>query len=120
MKQSTKDYLIYTNTKKEKLAMKRLTCEMCGSTDLIKQDGVFVCQSCGCKYSIEEARKMMVEGPVDVSGSVVKVDQSEKLKNLLSLARRARIEKNSEDAKKKLRACFDRESEQLVSDVGNL
>lgn len=21
--------------------MKRLTCEMCGSTDLIKQDGVF-------------------------------------------------------------------------------
>lgn len=80
--------------------MKRLTCEMCGSTDLIKQDGVFVCQSCGCKYSIEEARKMMVEGPVDVSGSVVKVDQSEKLKNLLSLARRARIEKNSEDAKK--------------------
>ena len=29
--------------------MKQLTCEMCGSTDLMKQDGVFVCQSCGCK-----------------------------------------------------------------------
>ena len=37
--------------------MKRLTCEMCGSTDLIKQDGAFVCQTCGCKYSIEEAKK---------------------------------------------------------------
>ena len=35
--------------------MKQLTCEMCGSTDLLKQDGVFVCQSCGCKYSVEEA-----------------------------------------------------------------
>ena len=38
--------------------MKQLTCEMCGSTDLLKQDGVFVCQSCGCKYSVEEAKKM--------------------------------------------------------------
>lgn len=37
--------------------MKQLTCEMCGSTDLIKQDGVFICQSCGTKYSIEEAKK---------------------------------------------------------------
>lgn len=37
--------------------MKQLTCEMCGSTKLIKQDGVFVCQSCGCQYSVEEARK---------------------------------------------------------------
>ena len=37
--------------------MKQLTCEMCGSTDLIKQDGVFVCQTCGCKYSVEEAKK---------------------------------------------------------------
>ena len=41
--------------------MKRLVCEMCGGTDLIKQDGVFVCQSCGCKYSVEEARKMLKE-----------------------------------------------------------
>ena len=29
--------------------MKQLTCEMCGSTELLKQEGVFVCQSCGCK-----------------------------------------------------------------------
>ena len=41
--------------------MKQLTCEMCGSTDLMKQDGVFVCQSCGTKYSVEEAKKMMVD-----------------------------------------------------------
>ena len=39
--------------------MKQLTCEMCGSTDLIKQDGFFVCQTCGCKYSVEEAKKMI-------------------------------------------------------------
>ena len=39
--------------------MKQLKCEMCGSAELIKQDGVFVCQSCGCKYSVEEAKKLM-------------------------------------------------------------
>lgn len=80
--------------------MKRLTCEMCGSTDLLKQDGVFVCQSCGCKYTVEEARKMMVEGTVDVTGSTVKVDNTDKLNKLLILATRARKEDNTEDAKK--------------------
>lgn len=62
--------------------MKQLTCEMCGGTDLIKQDGVFVCQSCGCKYSVEEAKKMMIEGNVDVSGSTVKIDNSAEIEYL--------------------------------------
>lgn len=80
--------------------MKRLTCEICGSTDLIKQDGVFVCQSCGCKYTVEEVKKMMIEGTVDVSGSTVKVDTSAKLQNLYTLARRAKDENNVCDAVK--------------------
>lgn len=65
--------------------MKQLTCEMCGSTDLMKQDGVFVCQTCGCKYSVEEAKKMMVEGTVDVAGTVA-IDNSEMLSNLCKMA----------------------------------
>lgn len=48
--------------------MKQLTCELCGGTDLVKQDGVFVCQNCGTKYTVEEAKKMMIEGTVDVQG----------------------------------------------------
>ena len=80
--------------------MKRLTCEMCGSTDLIKQDGVFVCQTCGCKYSIEEAKKMMVEGTVDVSGSTVKVDNERKIENLRTLADRAKAEGDTDTAAK--------------------
>lgn len=79
--------------------MKQLTCEMCGSTDLMKQDGVFVCQSCGCKYSVEEAKKMMVEGTVDVQGTV-KVDTSGELANLYQLARRAKDNDNGENAVK--------------------
>ena len=68
--------------------MKQLTCEMCGGTDLIKQDGALVCQNCGMKYSMEEARKMLIEGTVDVQGTV-KVDNSELIKKSLTNARRA-------------------------------
>lgn len=48
--------------------MKKIVCEMCGG-ELIKDSGVFVCQNCGCKYSVEEAKKMMVEveGTVNVA-----------------------------------------------------
>lgn len=62
--------------------MKQLVCEMCGGTELLKEDGVFVCQSCGTKYSVEEARKMMVE----VTGTV-QVKNAAQLENLLNLAK---------------------------------
>lgn len=77
--------------------MKRLTCEMCGSTDLIKQDGVFVCQSCGCKYSVEEAKKMMVEGTVEVTGTV-KIDDSDKLQTYKNIANNAYDTGNIDEA----------------------
>lgn len=81
--------------------MKRLTCEMCGSTDLIKKDGVFECQSCGCKYSVEEAKKLMVEGVVEVKVTEpVKVDNAEKVSNLYEIARRAKENKNHIQAAK--------------------
>lgn len=83
--------------------MKRLQCEMCGSQDLIKEGGVFICQACGTKYSVEEAKKMMVEGSVSVDGTVsvkgtVKVDKSDELENLYVLARRAKDSDNTENA----------------------
>ena len=80
--------------------MNRLTCEMCNSTDVIKQDGFFVCQSCGTKYSVEEAKKMMIEGTVDVSGSTVKVDDSVQVKQYLSSARKAKEKDDWEECEK--------------------
>ncbi len=38
-----------------------LTCELCGGTDFVKSEGLFVCQGCGCKYTVEEARKVMAQ-----------------------------------------------------------
>lgn len=65
--------------------MKKLVCELCGDINLVKTDGLFVCQSCGCKYTIEEARKMMIDGTVDVTGTV-KVDRSSEIENILKNA----------------------------------
>lgn len=79
--------------------MKQLTCEMCGSTDLVKQDGFFVCQTCGTKYSVEEAKKMMIEGTVDVQGTV-KVDNSQFVEKYLANARRAMDKTDWEEAEK--------------------
>ena len=79
--------------------MKQLTCEMCGGTDLIKQDGVFVCQSCGMKYSVEEAKKMMIEGTVEVQG-VVKVDNTAFVEKYLANARRAKQKEDWDETEK--------------------
>lgn len=62
--------------------MKKLICEMCGGTDLVKQNGLFVCQHCGAKYSVEEARKIMVEG-------TIKIDESDKIDNYYEMAENA-------------------------------
>lgn len=73
--------------------MKQLVCEMCCSNDLVKQDGFFVCQSCGTKYSVEEAKKMMVEG-------TVKVDYSDFVEKYLANARRAKEKTDWEEVEK--------------------
>ncbi|MBR1974322.1 MAG: TFIIB-type zinc finger domain-containing protein [Clostridia bacterium] len=69
--------------------MKKLICEMCGSSDMVKQDGLFVCQSCGMKYSVEEAKKMMIDGTVEVQGTV-KIDHANEMEHLYKAARNAR------------------------------
>lgn len=79
--------------------MKKLVCEMCGGTELLKKDGVFVCQSCGTQYSVEEAKKMMIEGTVDVEGTV-KVDNSAFVEKYLANARRALSKEDYEEVEK--------------------
>ena len=79
--------------------MKQIKCEMCGSIDLVKQEGAFVCQSCGCKYSVDEAKKMMIEieGTVEVAGTV-KVDNADEIENLLIRAKQFEDENQTQRA----------------------
>lgn len=79
--------------------MKQLKCEMCGSVDILKQDGVFLCQSCGMKYSAEDAKKMMIEGTVEVQGTV-KVDNADTVQRYLQNAHRALVKQDWEEVEK--------------------
>lgn len=77
--------------------MKALVCEMCNSSEIVKQDGYFVCQHCGMKYAPEEAKKMMIDGPVTVTGTV-SIDNSGSYERILSLARDAFADRSYDKA----------------------
>ena len=79
--------------------MQALKCEMCNSSDMIKQDGFYVCQSCGTKYTVEEAKKLMLEGTVNVEGTV-KIDNSPFIEKYLANARRAKEKEDWKEAEK--------------------
>ena len=91
--------------------MQAIRCELCGSQDIVKEDGLFVCRNCKTKYSPDEARKLV---------GTVKIDNSETVENLFTLARRAFQTKNYADAERyytmilpeapdNVEACFFRE-----------
>lgn len=88
---------IWGKQAKGEMLMKQLTCELCGSTDIIKQDGAFVCQSCGCKYSLEEARKLMSDGAIAVAGAV-RQDNGTAISNFMDMARNAIDAGNNREA----------------------
>lgn len=59
--------------------MKKLQCEVCGSTEIKKiDDSIFECQSCGVQYDKSEVQKLFVE----ITGEV-KIDRSKDAENLL-------------------------------------
>ena len=81
--------------------MKQLTCELCGSTNLVKQDGMFVCQECGTKYSLEEARKLLVDTDASVPAPApapAKPDNTGLIENYYSMAKNALDASNNAEA----------------------
>ena len=89
--------------------MKQLVCEMCDGTAWTKQDGFFICQGCGMKYSVDEAKKLMVDveekGSEEVPAVEIAVQPSEsladrELKNLYQAAKNAMEVNDSEMALK--------------------
>ncbi|MBE7087667.1 MAG: hypothetical protein E7369_05165 [Clostridiales bacterium] len=78
---------------------------MCASTKFVKEDGFYVCENCGTKYSVEEAKKLMIEGAVQITNTVdvqgtVKVDNAVLIENALQNARRAMDKTDWEEAVK--------------------
>ncbi len=75
--------------------MRAIKCEMCGSTNLIKMDGEYVCEFCGTRYSVEEAKKLLVE----IEGEV-KIDHSQQIASSLQNGRRAKEKEDWEECEK--------------------
>ena len=73
--------------------MKAMKCEMCNSNDIVKEGEFYVCQSCGTKYTVEAAKKLIVEGTVTI-------DNSSELESLKELASRAMFNSDYENAQK--------------------
>jgi len=73
-----------------------MKCEMCGGTDFVKDNGLYTCQSCFSKYTVEEARKLFA----DVADTSVNVESQAQEENLLVLARTSMNSKNYEDVEK--------------------
>ena len=46
--------------------MKQIVCEMCGGNDIIKDEGLYVCQSCGAKYSPNDAKNLLKDIKVTI------------------------------------------------------
>ena len=71
--------------------MKAIKCELCGSTEVIKQEGLYVCQHCRTKYAPEEAKKLLVDSPI-------RIDKSGYIKNYLEIVRQALAAGNGAEA----------------------
>lgn len=85
--------------------MKKIVCELCEGTEFAKEGGMFVCQGCGTKYTLEEAKNMMreVEGSAPATAApVIPVGNPNQVQidNLLLLASNAYSAKNNEETEK--------------------
>lgn len=66
--------------------MKKMVCEVCGSTRIKKNNNVFLCQECGIEYSLEDVRKLLVEVDDDADNNqIISTIQKDSIleKNLL-------------------------------------
>lgn len=80
--------------------MNRIICEICGRGDIVKINGLFVCQLCGIKYSTSDMRELFthvndgnINTPVKTEEPVIP-ETSFNLSDLYSLARSSRGEGN--------------------------
>ena len=86
--------------------MRKIVCDLCDSTEFVKEGGMFICQGCGTKYSLEEAKSMMREvegGAAPVSSAPVNAvpmgnPNQQQIDNILVLATTAYEAQNYAEA----------------------
>ena len=93
--------------------MKKFVCEICDGTDLLKKEGVFICQNCGTKYSAEEVKANMKEVEGDDTSTTVKNSEADKkqVDNLMNLAKNSFDSKNFSKAEEYCNKVIEVDSE---------
>lgn len=77
--------------------MQAIKCELCGSNQLVKKDGYYQCEHCGTKYTIEEAKKLIVSGAVEVvTGNAEKERLLKNASTLISINKMLEAQKTYE------------------------
>lgn len=95
--------------------MKKIVCEVCGSDDIQKIDGVFVCNTCGIKYSLSEVKALLKDDEVDVPQTYTKnviVSNDKRNENLIKLSIDSFIKCDYENS-------YKYSSEALIEDPNN-
>lgn len=94
--------------------MKKMQCEVCGSTTIKKTgESTFECQSCGVQYSKEEVQKLLVE----VTGTV-KIDRSEEVDNTIKRAEQFYEQGDTEKAEEYYNKALDIDPDNLTANAG--
>ena len=86
--------------------MKKIVCELCEGTVFVKDGNFFICQGCGTKYSLDEAKALMHEvddnelsqSITPVVNAVVPNPSQQQIDNLLVLATTAYEAQNNQEA----------------------
>ena len=80
----------------------KFTCELCGGSNIERNDEGFVCTDCGCKYSMEQARKIFS----DIKGTT----NNSQLTQYLEIAQSALDSKNGQEAYSYAEKVLERDS----------
>ena len=88
--------------------MQQFECVLCGGTDIEKRDSIYYCNTCGCRYSEKEAKKLMDEStsnnsgakkiPSSFSAGTISSNNSAVIDNNLLMARNALQAENYKEA----------------------
>ena len=97
------------------MEMNAIVCELCGSNEITRrEDGMYQCDHCGTKYTLEAARQLL-------NGDAVKIDRSAEVENLLKRAREFNIDgdykRAYEYAERVLDIDADNEEAKEISDL---
>lgn len=77
--------------------MGKLKCVLCDGDNIVKQEDYFICQTCNCKYTLEEAKKIMFDS-METEKEEKKSDDDDLLKNLYELASNSYKSENYQQA----------------------